>query len=94
MRLSEEKVARIAQELADRLDSDPDLVRIQGDLRRLERDMVRFLIADLRIEDEITQEAMARMQKYSRDIPHGTIEWELLLAKHKEEIAARRGYVL
>ena len=94
MRLSEEKIERIAQELADRLDSREDLVRILGDPGRLERDLARFLVADLRIEDEITQEALAQMETYSRDIVQGSTEWELLLAKHKDEIAARRGYTL
>ena len=94
MRLSEEKVEKIAQELTDRLDSREDLVRVVGDPGVLERDLTRFLTADLRIEDEITQEALAQMQTYSRDIVQGRTEWELLLARHKEEIAARRGYTL
>jgi hypothetical protein len=94
MRLSDEKVEKIAEELAELLESRPDLVRIKEDVTTLERGITRFLLADLRIEDEITQEALAQMERYSRNIPPGTTEWELLLAKHKEEIAARKGYVL
>ena len=30
----------------------------------------------------------------SRSIPSGSAEWEVRLRKHKEEIAARRGYVI
>jgi hypothetical protein len=94
MRLSEEKIERIAENLADMLESREDLIEIGGDRRQLERDLVRFIVADLKIEDEITQEALARMETYSREVPPGTTEWTVLLAKHKEEIAARRGYVL
>jgi hypothetical protein len=93
MRLSEEKISKIALDLA-RLVGEGRLAAFRGEPARLERDLARFLAAELRIEDEITQEAMERLRTYSRSVPPGSTEWELLLAKHKEEIAARRGYVL
>jgi hypothetical protein len=93
MRLSEEKIEKIAGELADMLEDRGDLVRLKGN-PRLDRDIARFIVADLRIEDEINQEAMARMETYSREMDHGTTEWAILLDKHKKEIAARRGYVI
>ncbi len=94
MRLSEEKVQRIAARLAGLLESRTDLVRFEGRRGALERDIARFLIADLRIEDEITHEAVDRLGTYSRNLSPGSTEWMLLVEKHKEEIAARRGYVI
>jgi hypothetical protein len=94
VRLSEEKVHRIAARLAEALASRPDLMRFDGSPGTLERDIARFLVADLRIEDEITHEALDRLKTYSRKLTPGDTEWTLLLEKHKEEIAARRGYVI
>lgn len=93
MRLSEERIEKIAGDLADMLEDRGDLVRFRGN-PRLDSDIGRFIMADLRIEDEINREAMARMEIYSRKIAHGTTEWMILLDKLKKEIAVRRGYVI
>lgn len=94
MKLSEERTQHLARETIDALVSRADLLRFSGDRSRLARDLARFLGGLLRIEDEITQEAMAKVDTYARHVAQGTTEWELLVAKHREEIAARRGYVL
>lgn len=93
MRLSEERIERLAELLVERLE-EGDLVEIQGNPAGLERDIGRLLVQDLKIEDEINQEALEKMKTYSRKVAEGTTEWALLLAKHKNEIAARRGYVV
>jgi hypothetical protein len=92
--LSEEKIEKLSEEILDTIEAREDIVGFSGDSRVLGRDLVRFFVADLTIEDEITQEALARMKTYRRQAPEGSTEWTVLLAKHKEEIAARRGYVL
>ena len=94
MRLSEEKIQRIAENLVEMLESREELVRVGLDSPLLERELFRFIVTDLKIEDEINQEALAKMETYSRKVAHGTTEWMVLLAKHKEEIAVRRGYVV
>ena len=94
MRLSEEKIEKIAENLVEMLEERQDLVAFSGVWTRLESKLTQFIIADLKIEDEIHVEAMAKMETYSRKMPHGTTEWMLLLSKHKHEIAARRGYVI
>jgi hypothetical protein len=94
VKLSEERTQHLARETIEALASRANLVRFPGDQSRLARDLAGFLGALLRIEDEITQEAMAKVASYARNVAQGTTEWELLVAKHREEIAARRGYVL
>lgn len=94
MRLSDEKIETLAGEIVEYLEDHPELARLTVPASRLEREVSRFIRADLRIEDEISQEALARMETYSRKVPQGSTEWTILLERHKEEIAARRGYVL
>jgi hypothetical protein len=94
MRLSEEKIGMLALEIGELVASGSGIVRFTGESRALERDIARFITVDLRIEDEITQEALAKMATYRRQVTEGSTEWRVLLDRHKEEIAARRGYVL
>jgi hypothetical protein len=94
MRLSEERVHALAFKIVNVLGTRPDLVRLTGDRTRLARDLGRWLLVDLKIEDEITQEAVDQVAGYGRGIPPGSSEWQILVDKHKDEIARRRGYVL
>ncbi len=94
MRLSEERVAVIANRIVTVLATRPDLARVTGDRNRLSREVTRWILTDLKIEDEITQEAVNEVAKYGRGIPPGSSEWQILVDKHKDEIARRRGYVL
>jgi hypothetical protein len=94
MRLTEERVLVIASRIVNALASRPDLVRMTADPKRLSREVTRWILADLKIEDEITQEAVTQVAGYGRGIPPGSSEWQILVDKHKDEIARRRGYVL
>jgi hypothetical protein len=94
MRLSEERVSVIAARIVNVLATRPDLARVSGDRNRLTREVTRWILADLKLEDEITQEAVNQVAGYGRGIPPGSSEWQILVEKHKDEIARRRGYVL
>ena len=94
MKLSEERVSVIATRIVSVLGLRPDLVRVTGDRNRLTREVARWILADLKIEDEITQGAVNQVAGYGRGIPPGSSEWQILVDKHKDEIARRRGYVL
>lgn len=99
MRLSEEKVRRIAERLHDEL-ADQGLLAYRdqsgakpgtGRLVRI-RAIYDAIVADLRQEEEIDAEVERVLATYSREIK-GT-ERDILFRKHKEEIARRRGYLL
>jgi hypothetical protein len=94
MRLSDERVQVIAARIVSVLAARSDLVRFTGDRNRLTREVTRWILADLKVEDEITQEAVGQVAGYGRGIPPGSTEWQILVDKHKDEIAQRRGYVL
>ena len=99
MRLSEDKVRRIAERLHDELAGqglleyrDPPGVRPgEGRAARVKA-IYDFIIADLRVEDEIDAQVEKVLASYSREI-RGT-ERDVLFRKHKEDIARKRGYIL
>jgi hypothetical protein len=95
MRLSPDKVGRLAEVIVDALvEKEALLLRRPGKAGRAAIvAVVRDLItADLRIEEGIDAEAERVLASYKRQIV-GT-ERDILFRKTKEEIAARKGYVL
>ncbi len=95
MRLSPDKIGRIAEVIVDTLLEKEALVlhRPGRSGRAALVAAIRDLIADdLRIEEEIDAEVERVLASYRRPIV-GT-ERDVLFRKIKEEIAARRGYVL
>ena len=92
MRLSEERVAVIAREICDRL-LDEELV----DLEIGEPDFLHLveglILRDLKIEDEIDEEATTFLLKNKPNLEEGSTEWEIELERKKEEFSIARGYV-
>jgi hypothetical protein len=91
VRLSEERIAVLAQLVTDRL-LDEELV----DLEISERDF-RFLIEgvihhDLKIEDEIDEEATAFILRTKPHLEEGSTEWLVELERKKEDLSNARGY--
>ncbi len=95
MRLSVEKIGRIAERVVDALLEEEALtLKRAGRAGRaaLVAAIRDLIVADLRIEDELDAEAERILASYSREIV-GT-ERDILFRKTKEELAGRRGYVL
>jgi len=92
MKLSEEKIAHLVQQCVERL-LDDDLIDFKMPEARLRTGLERVIEEDLRIEDEISTEAIARIESYQREIPYGSDEWQILFERFFREIATRRGYV-
>jgi len=93
VRLTAEKMTHLAQRLVDRLWGD-DLIDFKMQERDLRHQIAQLLEEDLRIEDEIANEAIERIASYKRDIPYGSDEWRILYDRFFGEIATRRGYTL
>jgi hypothetical protein len=95
MRLSEDKVRRIAERIIDSLaqrglvsytDSSPAVRAI------LVKAVYGVIIADLQAEEEIDAEVERILATYSRTMR--PIEQDVLRRKHKEEVARKRKFVL
>jgi len=99
MRLSEDKVRRIAERLHDEL-AQRGLLDYQesrgakagvGRAARVKA-IYDYLIEDLQREEELDAEVEKLLASYSREIK-GT-ERDILFRKHKEELARKKGYTL
>jgi hypothetical protein len=99
MRLSEDKIRRVAERLHDEL-AERDLLRYKepqgakegsGRAARVKQ-IYDFIVADLKQEEELDAEVERVLQSYSREIK-GT-ERDILFRKHKEELARKKGYIL
>ncbi|MCD6386369.1 DUF507 family protein [Candidatus Sumerlaeota bacterium] len=93
MRLSEERIYSIVDQIIDSL-LDKNMIEISVPKLNLRRDMARVIIQDLRIEDEIEQEAIRIIKSMGREIPEDSPEWVSIFRQKKEELARRRNYIL
>lgn len=93
MRLSENRVRSLAFRMAKRM-LDEGAVDPAIGTQNLSSLIAQVLINDLRVEDEIDEEARARVSKYPRLPPPGSGEYEAAFQNEKRAVAKRRGYPL
>jgi hypothetical protein len=99
MRLTEDKVRRIAERLHDELEQrglltykEPARAKPGTGRAARVKAIYDFIISDLEREAEIDAEVERILASYSREI-RGT-ERDVLFRKHKEEVARKKGYIL
>ncbi len=95
MRLSEDKVRRIAERVVDEMESSELVSYVRKDpAGRSARIKAIYdvIMADLKVEEEIEQEVERVLATYSRTLK--ATERDVLHRKHKEEIARRRNFEL
>lgn len=84
--------------LADRIVADltssegvviraPDEERARGQLRT---EVFRVLEDESKLEESIDQEVRRTLSTYSRPVPEGSAEWEILYQKTRDEVLKRR----
>lgn len=95
MRLSEDKVRRIAERIIDGL-AERELVSYTDQSRDARATRVKavyeVIIADLQAEEEIDAEVERILATYSRTLR--PVEQDVLRRKHKEEVARKRKFIL
>ena len=99
MRLTEDKIRRIAESLHDGLEQQGLLEYKDargakpGTGRALRiKEIYDFIISDLRKEEEIDAEVERILDTYSRELK-GT-ERDVMFRKHKQEVARKKGYIV
>ena len=95
MRLSEDKVRRIAERIVDEMEERELLGYVgrdpSGRSARVKA-VYEIIVADLHLEEDIDAEVERVLATYSRTLR--ATERDILYRKHKEEIARRRNFDL
>ena len=92
MRLSEERVAVLARLISERL-LDEELVDLEIEERDFRFMVENLVLRDLKVEDEIDEEATAFLLKNKPQLEDGSTEWDIELERKKEEFSIARGFV-
>lgn len=93
MRLSEERVARLARTIANSL-LDDELVDLEIDEAKFVHLLESLILQDLKVEDAIDEDATAWLKKHRPHLEEGSTEWEIQMDRVKEDLAVSRGYVI
>lgn len=93
MRLSEERIAGLARGIVDAL-LDEELVDLEIAEGRFLFLIESAIIQDLKIEDQIDEEATAFLRQHKPNLEEGSPEWEIELDRKKEDLAVAKGYVI
>ena len=92
-RMSRERLFALADRIVADLTSSEALIiraaeeKIVGQLRT---EVFRVLEDESKLEDSIDQEVRRVLSTYSRPVPEGSGEWEVLYQKTREEVYRRR----
>ena len=89
MLLSDDKVSHLSHVILGHLKKSPH-VRLKGDEARALREIKRVLASELGQEEELDRVVRARLASYSRPIPEGSPEWDVLYRKTIEEERRKR----
>ncbi|MCK5511620.1 MAG: DUF507 family protein [Thermodesulfovibrionia bacterium] len=92
MRLSDEKISHLTHVVLRGL-LDKDIVRLLVEEGEIRKEMKRRIIKELRIAEDIDALVKKKILSYSRKIPEGSPEWEVLYQKFFNEEALKKGRI-
>jgi hypothetical protein len=88
MRMSRERIFYLADLIVKELGSNPAVsIKAPDDVRP---EVVRVLSEESKLEESIDAEVRKILASYSRPIPEGSREWEILYEKTRGEVFRRR----
>jgi hypothetical protein len=88
MRMSRERIFHLADLLMKELAStDGVAVKAPDDVRP---EIIRVLSEESKLEESIDTEVRRILGSYSRPLPEGSREWEIMYQKTREEVFRRR----
>ncbi len=90
MRISRDKVNKLAHVVADTLADTPecDFLEDRNTIRQQARSMLEKLLAE---ELKIDTAARLKVQSHKRNIPEGSQEWDILYRKYYNEEVKKLG---
>jgi hypothetical protein len=88
MRMSRERIFHLADRIMQELGTVPGVtVKAPDELRP---ELLRALTDESKLEDTIDEEVRKILSSYSRPLPEGSREWEVMYQKTREEVRRRR----
>ena len=88
MRMSRERIFHLADLIMKELGTTTGVqVRAPDDVRP---EIIRALTEESKLEESIDSEVRKTLSTYSRAMPEGSHEWEVLYQKTREEVYRRR----
>ena len=88
MRMSRERIFHLADRILAELQGTEGVALKGGEDLRIE--VVRTLTDETKLEESIDQEVRRILGSYSRPIPEGSPEWEVLYRKTRDEVFRKR----
>jgi len=93
MRLSEERIEKIATSIVDRL-AEEELVDLTIEEEMLAERIGLLILQDLEKENQIQHEAVEWLSHHKSYLERGTSQWSIELEKKREELAIIKRYIL
>ena len=88
MRMSRERIFHLADLIMKELGTAEGVhVKSPDDIRP---ELIRILTEESKLEESIDTEVRKTLSSYSRPMPEGSREWEVLYDKTREEVYRRR----
>ena len=88
MRMSRERLFYLADLIIKELATVPGVkVKVPDDVRP---EIVRGLTEEAKLEESVDTEVRRTLSSYSRPVPEGSREWEIMYQKTREEVFRRR----
>ena len=88
MRMSRERIFHLADLILKELTATPGVsLKVPDDARP---EIIRALTDESKLEDSIDTEVRKTLASYSRPMPEGSREWEVLYTKTREEVYRKR----
>ena len=88
MRMSRERIFHLAELIVKELDATEGVhVKTPDEVRP---EIIRVLTEESKFEESVDTEVRRTLSTYSRPMPEGSREWEVLYQKTREEVFRRR----
>ena len=93
MKLSKERIAHMAESLAQRL-TQQKMVELAGSHQALVETLSRAITEELSAEDKLNADVRTLMKKYEAEIDRGQVDYQKMFLMVKKQLAKDRGIIL
>lgn len=93
MKLSKERIAHMAESLAQRL-TQHKLVALAGSRQALVEVLTHAITEELSVEDRLNAEVRMLMKKYEAEIEKGYVDYQKMFQMVKKQLVKERGLIL